>query len=79
MCIRDSNVRVTTIAPGAVETELLSHTTSNEIINGYENWKTDIGGAINSNVIADTIAFAYNQPQSVCIREIVVAATKQQQ
>lgn len=73
------NIRVTTIAPGAVETELLGHTTSNEIINGYENWKNEIGGAINSSVIADTIAFAYNQPQSVCIREIVVAATKQQQ
>ncbi len=34
-----SNVRVTTIAPGAVETELLSHTTSQEIKDGYGAWK----------------------------------------
>ena len=33
----DFNVRVTTIAPGAVETELLSHTTSSDIIDGYED------------------------------------------
>jgi hypothetical protein len=31
-----------TIAPGAVETELLSHTTSNEIIDGYNAWKDDM-------------------------------------
>lgn len=34
-----SNVRVTTIAPGAVETELLSHTTSQDIKDGYDAWK----------------------------------------
>ncbi|EQL89687.1 short chain dehydrogenase family protein [Vibrio parahaemolyticus 10290] len=39
-----SNVRVTTIAPGAVETELLSHTTSQDIKDGYDAWKVDMGG-----------------------------------
>ncbi len=39
-----SNVRVLTIAPGAAETELLSHTTSTEIIAGYNQWKETMGG-----------------------------------
>ncbi|WBX75045.1 SDR family oxidoreductase [Tenacibaculum ovolyticum] len=73
-----ANVRMVTIAPGAVETELLSHTTSNEIKNGYEAWKNDMGGVLNPNDIANAIWYTYKQPQGVNIREIVIAATKQQ-
>lgn len=76
--VADSNVRVTTIAPGAVETELLSHTTSEDIKDGYDDWKNSMGGALVADDIARTVAFAYEQPQGVCIREIVVAATRQQ-
>lgn len=72
------NVRVITIAPGAVETELLSHTTSDSIKTGYEEWKMKIGGAISPENVADAILYAFQQPQSVCIREIVIAATKQE-
>jgi len=72
------NVRMVTIAPGAVETELLSHTTSKEIVDGYEDWKTDIGGALKSEDIANAIWYAFNQPQGVNVREIVIAATRQQ-
>lgn len=73
-----SNVRLITIAPGAVETELLGHTTSTEIKDGYESWKDSMGGALHAEDIARSIYFAYNQPQNVCIREIVIAATKQE-
>ena len=76
--VADYNVRVITIAPGAVETELLSHTTSAEIKNGYEDWKKNMGGVIIPENIADSVYFAYIQPQNVCIREIVIAATRQQ-
>lgn len=76
--VADFNVRVITIAPGAVETELLSHTTSKEIKNGYEEWKKNMGGVIIPENIADSVFFAYIQPQNVCIREIVIAATRQQ-
>jgi NADP-dependent 3-hydroxy acid dehydrogenase YdfG len=37
-----------------------------------------MGGVISADDIAGTITFAYNQPQHVCIREIVIAATRQQ-
>lgn len=73
-----SNVRVTTIAPGAVETELLSHTTSQEIKDGYDAWKEDMGGILAPDDIARAVSFAYQQPQNVCIREIALAPTKQQ-
>lgn len=72
------NVRMVTIAPGAVETELLSHTTSDVIKDGYESWKKDMGGVLRADDVANTIWFAFNQPQGVNIREIVLAATKQQ-
>lgn len=72
------DVRLITIAPGAVETELLSHTTDDEIKAGYEDWKQSMEGVIEPEVIADAAMFAWQQPQSVCVREIVLAATRQQ-
>ena len=72
------NVRVVVIAPGAVETELLSHTTSDDIKAGYQEWKQDMGGKVLSpEDVAHAIEYAYSQPQYVCIREIVLAATRQ--
>ncbi|WP_281961398.1 SDR family oxidoreductase [Vibrio parahaemolyticus] len=73
-----SNVRVTTIAPGAVETELLSHTTSQDIKDGYDAWKVDMGGVLAADDVVRAVMFAYQQPQNVCIREIALAPTKQQ-
>ncbi|MBC3466975.1 SDR family oxidoreductase [Pseudomonas sp. RW10S2] len=74
------NVRVVTIAPGAVETELLGHTTDEGIKRDYESWKAnDMGGVVlKAEDVAGAIAWAYQQPQYVCIREIVLAATAQQ-
>lgn len=71
------NVRVITIAPGAVETELLGHTTSQEIKDGYGAWKEAMGGVLRPEDIANSISFVLEQPQNVCIRELVIAATKQ--
>ena len=76
--VAESNVRVTTIAPGAVETELLSHTTSDTIKEGYGDWKESMGGVLAADDIARAVSYAYQQPQDVCIREIVIAPTRQQ-
>lgn len=73
-----ANVRMITIAPGAVETELLSHTTSQEIKDGYESWKQEMGNILNPTDIANAMWYGYNQPQGVNVREIVIAATRQQ-
>ncbi len=72
------NVRVMRVCPGAVDTELLSHTTSNEIKAGYAEWKKALGvGSITSEDVAKTIRFAYEMPQGVNLREIQIADTKQ--
>lgn len=75
--VSGSNVRMITIAPGVVETPLLSHTTNKEIVGDYNQWKKTIEEGLEPQKIADCVAFAYNQPQDVCIREIVIAKTKQ--
>jgi len=76
--VADSGVRVMTICPGAVETELLGHTTSQEIIDGYEQWKDAMGGVLAADDIARTAMFMYDQPQGVNIRDVVITATRQQ-
>lgn len=76
--VSGSNVRMITIAPGVVETPLLSHTTNEDIKAGYNDWKKSIEAGLEPQKIADCVAFAYNQPQDVCIREIVIARTKQE-
>lgn len=76
--VAGSNVRMITIAPGVVETPLLSHTSNEDIKSGYSEWKKSIESGLEPQKIADCVAFAYNQPQDICIREIVIAKTKQE-
>ncbi|MBF8152954.1 SDR family oxidoreductase [Exiguobacterium sp. TBG-PICH-001] len=75
--VASHGVRVMTIAPGVVETELLGHTTSDAIKDGYNEWKQSIDGGLDPQVVADTVLFVFEQPQHVNIREIVLAPTKQ--
>lgn len=76
--LASSNVRVITIAPGAVPTELLGHTTDEKVINDYDKWRTDAEIKITTQDIAQSILFAYQMPQNVCIRELVIADTRQE-
>jgi NADP-dependent 3-hydroxy acid dehydrogenase YdfG len=78
MELSQSDVRFITVAPGATESELISHTTSEDIRQGYQDWKSSIGGAIRAEDVANSVFFAYSQPQNVCIREIVLAPTRQE-
>ncbi|WP_339058314.1 SDR family oxidoreductase [Candidatus Regiella endosymbiont of Tuberolachnus salignus] len=72
------NVRVITVSPGAAETELLEHTSQQDIKQGYAEWKSSIGGVISAQDVAKAVVFCYQLPQGVCIREIAIAPTKQQ-
>ncbi|MBP6344482.1 SDR family oxidoreductase [Neisseriaceae bacterium CLB008] len=75
--VAHTNVRLMLIAPGAAETELLSHTSDEGIKTNYEAWKNDIGGAMAPEHVAEAIRFMYQMPQNVNIRELVIAATGQ--
>ena len=72
------NVRVLSVCPGAVSTELLGHTTDQAIIDGYNEWKESVGATnITADDVANTIKFSYELPQSVSLREIVITDTMQ--
>lgn len=72
------NVRVLSINPGAVTTELLGHTTDQGIIDDYNEWKETVGAVnITAADVATTIKFAYELPQSVSLRQIIITDTMQ--
>ncbi len=72
------NVRVLSIMPGAVATELIDHTTDDNIKAGYKEWKESVGAeSITANDVAKTVKFTYQLPQGVSLREIVITDTKQ--
>ena len=75
--VANKNVRIIVLAPGVVETNLLSHTTDDNIKSDYIEWKKSIGNGLNASDIVNCIEFAYNMPQDICVREIVIAKTKQ--
>lgn len=75
--VSGDNVRVMVVGPGAVETELLSHTSSQAIKDGYQEWKKEMGGVLDPQDVANTVMFIYQQPQNVNIREVLLAATGQ--
>ena len=73
-----ANVRVITVCPGAVATELLEHTTSEKIKKEYLEWKETVGAnSITAEDVARTIRFAYELPQGVNLRQIQIADTRQ--
>jgi NADP-dependent 3-hydroxy acid dehydrogenase YdfG len=75
--VSQHDVRLINIAPGVVETELLQHSTDKQIVDNYRQWKAEMGQPLTSEDTARSIMFAYQQPQRVCIREIVLCPTRQ--
>jgi NADP-dependent 3-hydroxy acid dehydrogenase YdfG len=75
--VSEYDVRLINIAPGVVETELLSHSTDKQIVDDYKSWKTQMGQPLTSEDTARCVMFAYEQPQRMCIREIVLCPTRQ--
>lgn len=76
--VAEHNVRVLSILPGAVTTELLGHTTNHNIIDSYREWqKTSGANKITANDVAKTVKFMYELPQSVSLKEVVITDTKQ--
>ncbi|MGY3713881.1 SDR family oxidoreductase [Lactococcus petauri] len=72
------NVRISLVAPGAAETELLSHVTDQRALESYNSWKQEMGGVTMSpKIVAQSVKFIYDMPQNVNIREIDLAPTNQ--
>jgi NADP-dependent 3-hydroxy acid dehydrogenase YdfG len=73
-----SEVRLVNIAPGMVETDLVNSSTDLAARDGWWESARAIGGALKPESIAQAILFAYQMPQSVCVREMIVCPTRQQ-
>jgi NADP-dependent 3-hydroxy acid dehydrogenase YdfG len=71
------NVRVIMVSPGMVASELTSETKNVQILEARESYRQSIGGALQAEDIARGILFAYQQPQNLCVWDLVMAPTKQ--
>ncbi|QBQ07524.1 oxidoreductase [Spiroplasma gladiatoris] len=71
------NVRILTIAPALVDTDLISTTTNEEVLNNYHNFKKNLKGGLSAKQVAEVIYYAYSLPQNVSLKEIVLSDTKQ--
>ncbi|MFD0987222.1 SDR family oxidoreductase [Methyloligella solikamskensis] len=70
----NKDIRVTTISPGAVATELLEHISHEETAKNVEGFGQI---AISSQAIAESVAFAIGQPDDVDVNEMIVRPTVQ--
>jgi NADP-dependent 3-hydroxy acid dehydrogenase YdfG len=72
-----SGVRVTTVAPGFVETELQGHNLNPLVKQSLERAREQIGEVLRAEDIADAIVFAVTRPAHVCLNELLVRPTRQ--
>jgi NADP-dependent 3-hydroxy acid dehydrogenase YdfG len=71
------NVRVTTVAPGFVATELQGHNENPVVVQVMERAREQIGEVLKAEDIASAIVYAVSQPPHVCLNEVLVRPTKQ--
>jgi clavulanate-9-aldehyde reducatase len=72
-----SDIRVTCVEPGFVETELQGHNVDPGVQQGVERMREQIGEVLQSEDIANAVLYALSQPQHVSINEILVRPTRQ--
>jgi NADP-dependent 3-hydroxy acid dehydrogenase YdfG len=73
-----SNIRVTIVEPGFVETELQGHNRNIMVKQATEKMREQIGDVLQAQDIADAILYAVSQPERVAINEVLVRPTRQQ-
>jgi NADP-dependent 3-hydroxy acid dehydrogenase YdfG len=72
-----SNVRVTIVAPGFVDTELQGHNENPVVVEATERARAQIGQVLRSDDIAAAILYAVSQPAHVDVNELLVRPTGQ--
>ncbi len=72
-----AGIRVTTVAPGFVETELQGHNTNPLVKKAMERTRENIGEVLKAGDIAEAIVHAVTRPAHVCVNEVVVRPTRQ--
>jgi NADP-dependent 3-hydroxy acid dehydrogenase YdfG len=72
-----AGIRVTTVAPGFVETELQGHNRNPLVRQATERARERIGEVLKPEDIAEAILHAVTRPSHVCVNEVVVRPTGQ--
>ena len=73
-----SNIRVTVIEPGFVDTELAGHNELELVRQGVERMREQIGEVLTAEDIAEAITYAVTRPERVSVNEVLVRPTRQQ-
>ena len=73
-----SDIRVTCLEPGFVETELQSHNENPMVQDAIKQMREQIGDLMTAEDMANAILYALSQPERVSVNEILVRPTKQQ-
>jgi NADP-dependent 3-hydroxy acid dehydrogenase YdfG len=72
-----SGIRVTTVAPGFVETESQGHNRNPVVRRAMERSREEIGEVLSADDIADAVLYAVSRPAHVCVNEVLVRPTRQ--
>jgi NADP-dependent 3-hydroxy acid dehydrogenase YdfG len=72
-----SNIRVTCVEPGFVDTELQGHNTNPMVKQATEKMREEIGTVLSAEDIAGAVLFALTQPEHVSVNEVLVRPTGQ--
>lgn len=75
MAVSNLNIRVTTISPGAINTELVSSVTDDETRVGIEDFYNAF--AISADKVALTIKQAIDLPEDAAWNEVIIRPTRQ--
>jgi NADP-dependent 3-hydroxy acid dehydrogenase YdfG len=67
-----SNIRVTCVEPGFVDTELQGHNTNPAVVDATEKYRDQIGEVLEADDIARAIVFAVSEPGRVAVNEIMI-------
>jgi NADP-dependent 3-hydroxy acid dehydrogenase YdfG len=70
----EDGIRITIVEPGAVATELTEHITDEEVCEGLKQRNIE---PLQSEDVANAIAYAVSQPQRVSVNEILIRPTQQ--
>jgi NADP-dependent 3-hydroxy acid dehydrogenase YdfG len=70
-------IRVTTVAPGFVETELQGHNVNPVVRRALERARETIGDVLRAEDVAEAILYAVSRPPHVCLNEVLVRPVKQ--
>jgi NADP-dependent 3-hydroxy acid dehydrogenase YdfG len=73
----NSNIRVTAVEPGFVDTELQGHNEHPMVVEATEKMREQIGKVLEAEDIARAILYAVSQPEHVNVNEVLIRPTGQ--